>query len=253
MEENKNQESSIETNVLNETNIHESIDIEIIPKWKQRLILFIKDKIEKGVKLTFIHTPKCAGTYAAKYLEYFKINNKQHNRANKRDGFTFTIIRDPIDRYESLLNYRLSRNKLGKDWPRRLKGVLHNPQITLDQIVESMTRREIKNFTPFYTLRYWTKGVHLILTIQEFLPFLKMLGYKIDKIFERENVSQKLRGKIGDKNKEKLKKIYLKDFDIYSFWTRKDSIEDSNKNLDSNLNKDSENKNNDSLATIENN
>ncbi len=216
------------------TNI--DIDINIIPQWKQKLIEFVKYKIKNGTKLTFIHTPKCAGTYAAKYLEYFKINNKQHNRANKRDGITFTIIRDPIERYESLLNYRLSRKKLGKDWPRRLKNVLNNESITLDQIVGSMKNREIKNFTPYNTLKYWTKNVHLMLTIQEFLPFLKMLGYEIDQIFPKENVSKKTRGKLTEKNRERLKQIYLNDYKIFNFWSRKDSdiIEEQTSELEKN-------------------
>lgn len=209
---------SSEENIKEELNI----DINIIPRWKQKLIEFIKIKVQSGTKLTFIHTPKCAGTYAAKYLELCKINNKQHHRANKRDGFTFTIIRDPVERYESLLNYRLSRQKLGKDWPKRMRHVLHNESITLDQIVEGMRKREIKNFTPYYSLKYWTKGVHLMLTINEFLPFLKMLGYEITENFARENVSKKMRGKITGKNVDKIKSIYQQDYDIYNFWTRKD-------------------------------
>ncbi len=208
------------------------IDINIIPKWKQKIIEFIKSKVESGSKLSFIHTPKCAGTYAAKYLELNKINNKQHNRANKRDGYTFTIIRDPIDRYESLLNYRLSRKKLGKDWPRRLKHALHNESIMLDQIVENMTKREIKNFTPYNTLRYWVKGVHLVLTIEEFLPFMKMMGYNINKVFERENVSKKTRGKLNEKNRERIKSIYIRDYEVYNYWTRKDKEEKVDENLE---------------------
>ena len=58
-------------------------------------------------KLIFIHTPKCAGTYVNTILSYLGIQNKGHNQAIQNEGITFTVVRNPIERFESLLNYRL--------------------------------------------------------------------------------------------------------------------------------------------------
>ena len=69
-----------------------------------------------NTKLHFIHTPKCAGSYASNILKDLKIHNMGHNQAIKNKNIiNFTIIRDPIERYESLLNYRLNRIRPDSD------------------------------------------------------------------------------------------------------------------------------------------
>ena len=62
-------------------------------------------KLKPKAKLCFIHIPKCGGPYAEQILKDLKIRNKFHKQATKNDGLTFTIIRNPVDRFESLLNY----------------------------------------------------------------------------------------------------------------------------------------------------
>ena len=74
-------------------------------------------------KLIFIHTPKCGGTFIASILSQLKIRNKGHNRAIKNEGLTFTVIRNPIERFESLLNYRLNEKKPRYDFPKKLHYV----------------------------------------------------------------------------------------------------------------------------------
>ena len=66
----------------------------------------IKEKYPNS-SLTFIHTPKCGGTYVKEILKTLNIRNNGHRQATKNDGITFTVIRDPVARFESLLNYRL--------------------------------------------------------------------------------------------------------------------------------------------------
>ena len=65
----------------------------------------IKNKDKK--ELVFIHTPKCAGSYISNILSYLKIKNLGHHQAvlNKKYIY-FTVIRNPVERFESLLNYR---------------------------------------------------------------------------------------------------------------------------------------------------
>ena len=57
-------------------------------------------------KLIFVHTPKCGGTYTRQILKDLNIKNKGHVKAKRNEGITFTIIREPIERFQSLLNYR---------------------------------------------------------------------------------------------------------------------------------------------------
>lgn len=77
-------------------------------------------------------------------------------------------------------------------------------------------------FIPYRNLKYWTTNMDLCITIKEFLPFMQILGYDINKIqhISSLNVSIKNRGTISEENKEKLREIYKDDIDIYNYWTR---------------------------------
>ena len=65
-------------------------------------------KQEKKCDLLFIHTPKCGGTFVSSILKELNIKIKpQHQVAtlnDKANYITFTVIREPISRYISLLN-----------------------------------------------------------------------------------------------------------------------------------------------------
>ena len=78
---------------------------------------------KKNEELCFIHTPKCGGSYAGLILRDLGIKYKGHRRAKKNDGITFTIIRDPVKRFESLINYRLGESRPRNDWPKSLGSV----------------------------------------------------------------------------------------------------------------------------------
>lgn len=187
-----------------------------------KIILELKKKIEEGQKLKFIHTPKCAGTYAEIYLKFFKISDKGHKQAHPTDGITFTIIRHPADRFESLLNYRLGEKKSRGDWPSRLKYVYNDKSVQLNEILEKMDDKHILDFRPYRTLTYWSKGVDVLLTIEEFLPFLEVMGYKTDKVFSKRNVSKKTRGTLSEVNRKRLENLFKDDLELYNKWTRKD-------------------------------
>ena len=220
---------------LNNNNLNEIIDInnsnEIIdinnsneikiPEWKMEIILKMKKKINRGVKiLKFIHIPKCAGSYASQYIEKLNIINKGHHRASIYDKFSFTIIRNPVDRLISLLNYRLNAPHPRPDWPERLINFHYDKSKTLDDVISNMSDKEIISFSPYRTLKYWTENVKLLITIDEFLPTLKILGYNIETIFPPKNISDKNRGILNDENRMRIEKIYNEDMKIYKHWTR---------------------------------
>ena len=176
-------------------------------------------KLKKPNKqLTFIHTPKCGGTYVNSILHSLNIRNKGHMQASEHDGITFTVVRDPIKRFESLLNYRLCENKPRcHDWPTRLNYVYKDKSVSLDTIVEKMTDKEITNFSPYRSLVYWSKNVDIFITIDQLPEFLSFFGYKYDvSNFRRENVSKKERGTFNEFTINRLKLLYIDDLEFYS-------------------------------------
>lgn len=171
---------------------------------------------KKDKELIFIHTPKCAGSYVSEIMKHLKIKNKFHNQAILNEGINFTIIRNPIDRFESLLNYRLSEKLPRNDWPKRLEYVYNNQNIQLDNIVSEMTDEEILGFLPYKTLTYWTKNVDIIITLENLHRMLEYFGYKYDtEMFKPKNVSNKTRGNLNEENRNRIKNLFMDDMLLY--------------------------------------
>jgi hypothetical protein len=192
-----------------------------IPEWKMDIILRMKNKIKrKGKVLKFIHIPKCAGSYASQYIDNLNIINKGHHVATIFDKFSFTIIRNPVDRLISLLNYRLNAPHPRRDWPERLKDFHYDKSKTLDDVILNMTDKEIISFNPYRTLKHWTQNIKLLITVDEFIPTLKLLDYNIDNIYLPKNISYKNRGILSDGNRERIANIYNEDMKLYEHWTR---------------------------------
>lgn len=194
---------------------------DIISQWKIDIIKKMYHEIKNGKKLKFIHIPKCAGSYAAQYIEHFGIINNGHKVANEYDEVTIGIIRNPIQRFESFLNFRLNKEIPGNDWPKRLHYLHYDKTKLLNEIIEELTITEILSFEPFKTYIYWTQNIKLLVTINEFLPALYLLGYSTDKKFPKMNISDKNRGTLSEESINKLKKILKIDMKIYNYWTRK--------------------------------
>jgi hypothetical protein len=177
-------------------------------------------KLKKNKHLTFIHTPKCGGTFVRNILNKLNIstNSKGHKQAHpKKDGITFTVIRNPIERFESLINYRLGERKPRKDWPKSLKYVWNNKSVNLNKIVGKMTDKQILGFKPYRTLCYWSNNIDIFITIDKLEEFLSFFGYKIDIInFEKRNVSKKIRGTFNKATKNRISKLYKKDMVLFN-------------------------------------
>ena len=178
------------------------------------------EKVKHGKKdqpLVFIHTPKCGGTYARIVLGDLGIKNKRHRQAVKDEGIAFTIIREPIARFESLMNYRLAEAEPRKDWPAGLKYAYEDKTVTLNEVVNKMTDEEIVGFVPYRSLEYWVKNVDICITIDKLHSFLTHFGYVYSPdLYEPQNVSKKTRGKFNDEVRARLSKLYEKDILIYN-------------------------------------
>jgi hypothetical protein len=173
------------------------------------------DKINK--ELIFIHTPKCGGTYVSKILSHLKIKKKGHKQAIPNEGITFTVIRNPIERFESLLNYRLGEKEPRKDWPKHLSYVYQDKNIQLNEIFSKMTDKEILGFSPYRTINYWTKNVDIIITLDNLYTMLKYFGYTYDiNFFKPINVSEKIRGKLNQQNKNRIGLLFNDDILLYN-------------------------------------
>ncbi len=168
-------------------------------------------------KLIFIHTPKCGGSYVSSILSHLNISIKGHHQAKVNDGITFTVIRNPIDRFESLLNYRLNENEPRNDWPYNLQYAYSNKSVSLNEIVRKMTDRQILGFKPYNTLTYWTKNIDIIITLDNLPILLEYFGYTYDKnMYNAVNVSNKTRGKLNERNRNKIKYLYYNDVLLYN-------------------------------------
>lgn len=174
-----------------------------------------KIKLKKpNQHITFIHTPKCGGRFVHSIINNMtSIRYKGHIIADPiNDGITFTIIRNPIERFESLMNYRLGQSFPRRDWPQSLHYVYRDKSINLNNIVEKMSDNEIINFKPYKNLYFWSKNIDIFITIDKLEEFLSFFGYNIDiKKFKKKNVSIKNRGKFNEDTKNRISNIYAQD------------------------------------------
>jgi hypothetical protein len=189
-----------------------------------------QELIINNKELVFIHTPKCAGSYVSTILSNLKIKNNGHNQATPSNTYIyFTVIRNPVERFESLLNYRLDEKTPRDDWPKHLSYMHYDKNYNLDEIISNMTNEEILGFSPYKTIDYWTKNVDIIVTLDNLPKMLKYFGYEYDvNSFKSVNVSNKIRGTINQQNKDRIKTLFNYDIEIYNmvinseFYTSKD-------------------------------
>jgi hypothetical protein len=183
-------------------------------------------QIKKDKPLCFIHTPKCGGTYAASILSELKIKNKKHTQAtlkDKEEFITFTIIREPIERFESLVNFRLGQKRIEyvshkNDFPEKAISFYNDKNKTLDEVIKVFKKEDFYKFTPFNSLEYWTKNIDIVITIDQLFDFLVFFDYNYNPFFfdMKKNVSIKERGTFSESTKSRLKKIFKKDIIIYN-------------------------------------
>ena len=192
------------------------------------------DKVAKkpGAKLVFVHTPKTGGQFVAQILKDLGIRNLGHehkvpprpassivNPLAQQDQTTlyFTVIREPIARFESFLHYRLHEKRAREDWPKRLAH-FHgkSSKATLDEVVGEMTDIELMGFDPFRTLNYWASKVDVCVTIEKMPEFLNHCGYTYDSSkYRAVNVSDKRRGAFSDDTRKRLRRVFKEDIALF--------------------------------------
>lgn len=185
-----------------------------------------KAKGGRNLPIEFIHVPKCGGGFVKNVLKSLDstrirpvsggpdFDNRNHRRQGKgRQSIAFAVIRHPVDRFQSLLNYRLS-NPTTK--PKPLKHAQKDPSISLNEILEKMTDKEILGFKPYRTLSYWCDNIDIFITIDKLGDFLSFFGHEVDlDKLELRNVSKKTRGKLNEANRRRVAKLYAADMALY--------------------------------------
>ena len=167
---------------------------------------------KKDLPLIFIHTPKCGGTYVGRILKDLNVLNKGHVQAIEGEGINFTVIRNPIERFESLINFRLNEKTPRNDWPKNLQPVHWNKNININEVVGMMGDNEILGFSPYRTLKYWAKNIDILITIDQLPEFLKSAGYSCNfSDYKRINVSSRSRGEFNKETRDRIEILYSED------------------------------------------
>jgi len=165
--------------------------------------------------LCFVHTPKCGGISVNHLLNNMGIELNGHIRPKDQNKTYFTIVRHPVDRFISLLNYRLQELQPRADFPRRLHYAHYN-NVSLNEIILNLTNEELLSFKPFRTLEYWTEGCQHVIAINQLQPFLATYGYYFNIAdLKKMNVSKKTRGEVDMGIKGRLSAVFKKDMQIY--------------------------------------
>ena len=125
-------------------------------------------------------------------------------------------MRDPIERFESLLNYRMGEKSPRDDWPNHLHYVFEDKSIDLNEIVNKMSNKDIVNFKPYRTLSYWNDNIDIVITIDNLHKFLSFFGYNYNvEEYNKKNVSNKNRGIFNQLTINRLTKLYSDDMILY--------------------------------------
>lgn len=174
-------------------------------------------KKAKGDKLCYIHTPKAYGTFVNTICKDLGIMYIGHKRAVHSKMINFTVVRNPVDRFISLINYRLQEKEPRADFPERLHPMHYNRQFGLEEIITQLTHDEILSFKPFRTLEYWTQGCDAIITLNQVQPFLAHFGHEYDQnLYPPLNVSKKERSQVSNDTRKRLEEIFSIDMVIWN-------------------------------------
>lgn len=176
--------------------------------------------IKNNKPLFFVHVPKCGGTYVNSIISkvdvksFKKIDEFTHKTATKEvndNHIVFAVIRDPISRYESLINYRISTNRIAN-----LFNSTIDDHDDINSYVNNQPDEILSSFSPYYTLTYYSRNVDIFITIDELSDFLAFFGYDISKInYPKLNTSSRKYGRFNKKTIDRVSKIFKDDIKFY--------------------------------------
>ena len=176
------------------------------------------------VPINYVHIPKTGGTFVNYVLAQTKIKptsmytKGSHPSKKNKNNINFTVIRHPVDRFESYLNYKYGRGIHNLDRPKK--------KASLNKIVSNMTIKQLKNFKKkFRPIKHYSKNIDIFITINMFNYLLLFLKYDIDiENCKYKNVSLKVRGSLNKRNRAIIEEFYKEDMILYNNLKRKKLI-----------------------------
>ena len=183
---------------------------------------------KKNVPIYYVHIPKTGGTFVNYVLRSTNIKSTNifsqasHPRYKNKKNINFTVIRHPIERFESYLNFKYGKTKHRLDTTTKTAS--------LNKIVSNMNKREIKQLKKkFRPIKYYSKDIDIFITINMFSKFLLFFGYNLElQNYKHKNVSDKIRGSLNKKNRTKIEELYKEDMKLYNNLIQKKLIYEDN-------------------------
>ena len=175
--------------------------------------------IKQNKPLFFVHVPKCGGTYINNIIKKTNINSSKksgfgtHKPATEevnRNHIVFAVIREPVSRYESLINYRIRTDRINS-FNKNIKDYDN-----INQYIDKQTDATLTSFSPYKTLVHYSKNVDIFITIDEVKDFLEFFGYDISKRQHKAvNTSTRKYGRFNNKTIKRIAKLFEKDIEFY--------------------------------------
>lgn len=184
-----------------------------------KLIWSAIKNIKQNKPLFFVHIPKCGGTYINNIIKKTNINSSKKSGFNthkpateevNRDHIVFAVIREPVSRYQSLINYRIRTDRIG-NFSKDIKDCDN-----INAYIEKQADDTLTSFSPYNTLLHYSKNVDIFITIEELKDFLEFFGYNISKIQHKAvNTSTRKYGRFNNKTINRIARLFEKDIEFY--------------------------------------
>lgn len=194
-------------------------EFKVLPQWKVRLLVDLLADMHAPI---FLHIPKTGGTTVKGLCKRYNIETCKHNLgvlSRKRRRMVFCVVRNPVDRFESFLNYRLGQLNIRPDWPVRI--AYRKKEMGLSKVLRRFKSPMITNLKPFRTLKNFVDVSNICFTIQE-IPEAIAIMKCLDKVpkLGKANVSVKKRSPLNKASRDRIQRLFKKDMDIYEKWSR---------------------------------